>query len=180
MQRILVTLLSAVALASCGPSSSTPSGAKTAASNAVRLMAGYEKHHHPITTASKEAQQLFDQGVALVFAFNHEEAVKSFTRAADLDRDAAMPHWGVAWALGPNYNLDIDDPRSKQAFDAITRASALAAQAPEHERAYIEHVLQLRGGVIEGVHGAARVLGLAPSTLRSLMKRLGIKKGPTP
>jgi len=50
----------------------------------------------------------------------------------------------------------------------------------EHERAYIEHVLQLRGGVIEGVHGAARVLGLAPSTLRSLMKRLGIKKGPTP
>jgi hypothetical protein len=39
-----------------------------------------------------------------------------------------MPWWGIAWALGPNYNLDIDDPRSKQAFDAIQKARALASR----------------------------------------------------
>jgi transcriptional regulator with GAF, ATPase, and Fis domain len=70
----------------------------------------------------------------------------------------------------------------------VARASAAPALAEperlptlaEHERAYVERVLELRGGVIEGAHGAARVLGVPPSTLRSLMKRLGIKKGPTP
>jgi len=138
MKSILLIVMSASAFVSCQQSSLSPAAGKGAVSNAVRLMSGYEKHHHPIATNSKEAQQFFDQGVALVFAFNHEEAVKSFARAAELDREAAMPHWGVAWALGPNYNLDIDDPRSKQAFDAITRARALAARAPEHERAYID------------------------------------------
>jgi hypothetical protein len=64
-------------------------------------------------TSSAEAQRLFDQGFALVFGFNHEEAVRSFQRAAELDPKAPMPHWGIAWALGPNYNLDIDDPRSR-------------------------------------------------------------------
>ena len=68
-------------------------------------------HRHPIRTASRDAQAWFDQGMTLVFGFNHEEAVRSFGRAAELDPKAAMPHWGIAWALGPNYNLDIDDPR---------------------------------------------------------------------
>jgi tetratricopeptide (TPR) repeat protein len=76
--------------------------------------------------------------MALAFGFNHEEAVRSFQRAAKLDPKAAMPHWGRAWALGPNYNLDIDDPRAKQAFEAIDQARQLAAQGPEHERAYVD------------------------------------------
>ena len=70
--------------------------------------------------------------------FNHEEAVRSFQRAAELDPSAAMPHWGIAWALGPNYNLDIDDPRARQAFEAIERARTLAKAAPAVEREYIE------------------------------------------
>lgn len=72
-----------------------------------------------------------------VFAFNHEEAIRAFQRAAQLDPQAAMPHWGIAWALGPNYNLDIDDPRSQQAYDEVQRAQALAAAGPPVERAYI-------------------------------------------
>jgi starch phosphorylase len=60
--------------------------------------------------ASPDAQKFFDQGMALVFGFNHEEATRSFQRAAELDPRAPMPHWGIAWSLGPNYNLDIDDP----------------------------------------------------------------------
>jgi hypothetical protein len=63
-------------------------------------MDGLGTHHHPITTASAEAQRFFDQGVALVFAFNHEEAVRSFQHAAALDPGAAMPHWNSvgAWS----------------------------------------------------------------------------------
>lgn len=84
------------------------------------------------------AQEAFDRGFALAFGFNHEEAIRSFQRAAELDAAAPMPHWGIAWALGPNYNLDIDDPRSKQAFDEIQRARSLAARGSEDERAYVE------------------------------------------
>ena len=76
--------------------------------------------------------------MSLVFGFNHEEALRSFERAAELDPTAAMPHWGIAWALGPNYNLDIDDPRAKQAFEAIAKAQSLAANGPEPERDYID------------------------------------------
>ena len=50
-------------------------------------------------------------------------------RAAELDPNAPMPHWGIAWALGPNYNLDVDDERAKQANGAI----ASAAVAVERE-----------------------------------------------
>jgi tetratricopeptide (TPR) repeat protein len=95
-------------------------------------------HHHAIVTASAEAQQYFDQGFALVFGFNHEEAVRSFRRAAELDPKAPMPHWGIAWALGPNYNLDVDDERGKQANAAIAQALAMSKGGSEVERAYIE------------------------------------------
>src|SRR5262249_36349111 len=70
--------------------------------------------------------------------FNHEEAVRSFRRAAELDPKAAMPHWGIAWALGPNYNLDVDDDRAKQANAAIAQALALSVGSPATEREYIE------------------------------------------
>jgi tetratricopeptide (TPR) repeat protein len=100
--------------------------------------AGLGNHHHPIATASADAQRHFDQGVALTFAFNHEEAVRAFQRAAELDPKAPMPHWGIAWALGPNYNLDIDGPRSVQASNEIRTARALAAAGPQVERDYVE------------------------------------------
>jgi tetratricopeptide (TPR) repeat protein len=98
----------------------------------------FGNHHHPIRTTNPEAQRAFDQGFNFVFGFNHEEAVKAFTRAAELDPTAAMPHWGIAWALGPNYNLDVDEPRAKQANAAMARALALSQGGPADERAYIE------------------------------------------
>lgn len=101
-------------------------------------MPGMGNHHHPIATSNAEAQRFFDQGFDFVFGFNHEEAVRSFTRAAELDPKAAMPHWGIAWALGPNYNLDVDDERAKQANAAMAQALLLSKDAPEEERAYIE------------------------------------------
>jgi len=102
----------------------------------ARPMAGLGDHHHPIATANLEAQRFFDQGLNLVFAFNHDEAVRSFTQAAVLDPKAAMPQWGIALALGPNINLDVDPERERAAYEAVHKALALARHAPPHERAY--------------------------------------------
>lgn len=99
---------------------------------------GFGQHHHAIHTANPEAQKAFDRGFDFVFGFNHEEAAKAFAKAAELDPSAAMPLWGVAWAIGPNYNLDIDDARSKQAYDAMQKAVTLARSGPPEERAYVE------------------------------------------
>jgi tetratricopeptide (TPR) repeat protein len=64
--------------------------------------------HHEITTTSDLAQKFFDQGLRLVYAFNHEEAIAAFTEASRLDPDAPMPYWGVALSLGPNINAAMD------------------------------------------------------------------------
>ncbi|MEO7652550.1 MAG: hypothetical protein ABIZ80_18970 [Bryobacteraceae bacterium] len=110
------------------------------------LLPGMGTHHHPIATKIPLAQKFFDQGFTLIFAFNHDEAVRSFQRSAELDPSAAMPHWGIALALGPNINLDVDPEREKAAFDAVVKALSLAASAPEHERAYIQALAKRYSG----------------------------------
>jgi tetratricopeptide (TPR) repeat protein len=101
-------------------------------------MAGLGDHHHAISTKSSEAQRFFDQGLTLVFAFNHEEAARSFRRASELDPQSAMAFWGVALALGPCINLDVDLPHEKAAYEAVQKAVLLAPGATENERAYIQ------------------------------------------
>ncbi len=103
------------------------------------LMPGLGDAHHAVTTKSPEAQRFFDQGMALMFGFNHEEALRSFQRAAEIDPECAMAWWGVALAVGPNYNDPAPDMnREKMAWDAIQKARALAAHVTEPERGYIE------------------------------------------
>ena len=137
-------ILSTVILTACTaqapekPAAPAPAPPQAQPSQGPSLMPGMGNHHHPIATSNAEAQRFFDQGFDFVFGFNHEEAVRSFTRAAELDPKAAMPHWGIAWALGPNYNLDVDDERAKQANAAMAQALLLSKDAPEEERAYIE------------------------------------------
>ena len=104
----------------------------------VRLIPGLGDVHHPVSTKNKQAQQFFDQGLALVYGFNHDEARRSFQRAADLDPKLAMAHWGVALTLGPNYNLPVDPERERAGYDAVQRAAALKDNASEPERAYID------------------------------------------
>jgi len=104
----------------------------------AQLISGLGSLHHPVTTNNPEAQRFFDQGFALVYAFNHDEAVRSFKRAAELDPKLAMAWWGIGLALGPNINLDVDPEREKAAYDAAQKAQALAAGASDNERAYIQ------------------------------------------
>ena len=106
-------------------------------SRPATLVEGIQGVHFPISTRREDAQKFFDQGMAFVYAFNHDEAVRSFRRAAELDPASPMPWWGVALALGPNINLDIDTQRERAAYDAVQKAVALAVRAPAKERAYV-------------------------------------------
>jgi hypothetical protein len=102
------------------------------------IIAGLGSTHHQVTTKSADAQRYFDQGLALVFAFNHDEALKSFRQAALADPSCAMAYWGQALTLGPNYNLAEDPDREKTAYAAIVKARSLDASATDEERALIE------------------------------------------
>ena len=102
-----------------------------------RLMAGLGNVHHPVSTRNKQAQAFFDQGLNFVYGFNHDEARRSFKEAARLDPKLAMAWWGVALTLGPNYNLPVDPEGEKAGCEAVQKAVALAMNASEPERAYI-------------------------------------------
>jgi tetratricopeptide (TPR) repeat protein len=102
------------------------------------LVSGIGNGHHPVTTSNAEAQKFFDQGLRYIYAFNHDEATRSFERAAQLDPKLAVAWWGVAESVGPNYNDPADPERFKRAHDAIEKASALAAGASPSETAYIK------------------------------------------
>jgi tetratricopeptide (TPR) repeat protein len=106
----------------------------------VPLFEDLGTHHHPIATSSPLAQRYFDQGLRLVYAFNHDEAIRAFKEAARLDPDCAMAWWGVAYALGPNYNMPLDAEHERAAREAMARAQALARRAPASEQAYIAAV----------------------------------------
>src|SRR5215471_565953 len=104
----------------------------------ARLMSGLGDVHHPVSTQNKQAQQFFDQGLKLVYGFNHDEARRSFQRAVELDPKLAMAWWGIALTLGPNYNLPVDPERERAGYDAVQRAIALKEGASEPERAYLD------------------------------------------
>jgi tetratricopeptide (TPR) repeat protein len=93
--------------------------------------------HYPVTTASKEAQSFFDQGLRLAYAFNHAEAQRAFREAQRLDPQCALCFWGEALVLGPNINLPMQEEAVAPAFAAVTKALALAPKASPSEQGLI-------------------------------------------
>lgn len=90
-----------------------------------------------VTTRSPEAQVWFDRGLNWTYAFNHEEAADCFTRAIDLDAACAMAYWGLAYALGPNYNKPWEAFEQaelvtsvERTHDAVQRALTVADASP--------------------------------------------------
>lgn len=107
-------------------------------SHPVALVNGLGDLHHPVSTKNAEAQKFFDQGLRFIYAFNHDEAARSFQHAAELDSKLAMAYWGVAEAVGPNYNDPADPERYKHAHDAVQKAVDLSSEASPSEQAYIQ------------------------------------------
>ena len=104
----------------------------------AQLFEGLGSTHRKITTPSPEAQKYFDQGLKLLWAFNHDESTRSFARATQLDPRCAICYWGVAFTVGPNYNmLMMAAPRATVAWEALEEAQRDAASATPVERGLI-------------------------------------------
>lgn len=107
----------------------------------ARLYEGFGNYERPMTTESAEAQAWFDQGMQLLYGFNHDEAIRSFKSAAKADPSAAMPWWGVAYANGININDPaMTEVRSEAAREAADMALARMGKASPVEQALIRAV----------------------------------------
>jgi tetratricopeptide (TPR) repeat protein len=141
MPRFTAGVFLAVAVAALGQQHEH--GAVSPGTGPAPLLIGLGHLHHPVSTSNPLAQRYFDQGLTLVYAFNHEEAARSFRYAATLDPQCAMAYWGIALARGPNYNeWVIDANREKIAAEAVKKAQELAANASAGEQAYIGAMAQ--------------------------------------
>ncbi len=106
--------------------------------DSVPLYNNLGDHHYAITTQSPLAQQYFDQGLRLYYAFNHAEAIRAFREGQRLDPSCAMCFWGEALAWGPNINMPMDSASAIAAWQATQRARAtIHAATPPQERALI-------------------------------------------
>ena len=94
-------------------------------------------HQKAIGTRVPAAQQYFDQGLRLVYGFNHAEAIRSFTRAAELDPTCAMCWWGIGYAYGPHVNAGMDSASGVKAYEAVQKAVSLSRGADPWQRAYV-------------------------------------------
>jgi tetratricopeptide (TPR) repeat protein len=137
-KHIGIVLALALALVSGAASFAQEHEHAIAAKNkSATLMTGLGDWRHPVSTQNAQAQAFFDQGLRLIYAFNHDEAQRSFQRAAELDPKLAMAYWGIAEAVGPNYNDPASEDRFVQAHQAIEKATSLAEGASPSDRAYI-------------------------------------------
>ena len=150
----LCCLLPVLAVACAGGSSAPPPTAATTAAKApppplavpgtvlalaqgAQLFDDLGTLNRPVGTASPEAQRYFDQGLRLAYGFNHDEATRSFARAAELDPGCAACLWGVAWTLGPNYNVPMLEGAAQAAWDALQAARERSARARPVEQSLI-------------------------------------------
>ncbi len=128
-----IILFAAALLACVAPSSGIgPTIARaqsTSPSDTVPLYTNLGSHHKPISTRVPATQRYFDQGLRLVYGFNHAEAIRAFQRAVELDPTCAMCYWGIALAYGPHVNAPMDSASGVAAYAAAQRARSLMSHA---------------------------------------------------
>jgi tetratricopeptide (TPR) repeat protein len=133
-----VTVFFVLALTLCAHRAAAQHPHAGATTQPVELHPGLGNYQHPITTKNADAQTHFNQGLILLYGFNHDEAARHFHRAAEIDPDAAMAYWGLALAIGPNYNdTAVDANRAKSTYDAVRKALETAPKASAREQDYI-------------------------------------------
>jgi tetratricopeptide (TPR) repeat protein len=156
LARGILTVLCTLALGACTSSRDPPSAPPAAHADhaehaaqpppgstltqwaeGARRLGGLGTYTRTIATGSPEAQAYFDQGLLLIYGFNHDEAVRAFAKAIQLDATCAMCYWGAAEALGPNYNMPAMEERWKALWDAVQSAQKNAAHGAPVEQALI-------------------------------------------
>ncbi len=100
-------------------------------------LAGLGTLEYRVTTNVPQAQRFFNQGLRLLYGFNHSEALRAFKEASRLDPNLAMAHWGQAIALGPNLNAPMSPENGRLAFRAVQLARTIAGSGSERERALV-------------------------------------------
>jgi tetratricopeptide (TPR) repeat protein len=116
-------------------------GCETPTKTDARLYDGLNRYHRAIGTTSEEAQQYFDQGLVLCYGFNHDEAIRSFQRAAELDPRSPMPWWGIAYAHGMNINDQVmTDERYRLASEAVGEAEMRLTRATPIEAGLVRAI----------------------------------------
>ena len=157
-RKTIVSLLAASSLGFATPSlaqhvghgPSAPPSTLSGWAQGAKLYDGLGTFHRKITTRSPEAQRYFDQGMRFVWAFNHDEATRSFAKAAQIDPTCASCYWGVALTLGPNYNMPMMNPaRAAVGMEALQKARANARRATPIERALIGAVAKRYAGATQ-------------------------------
>lgn len=134
--RLPVLLTIALVLTGC---QNRPAPRPVAAESRPQLFNGMGPHRRTVATVSPLAQKYFDQGLNFAYAFNHDEAIRSFTEAARLDPDCAMAWWGVALCHGPHINNTAMTPEaSAAAWAALERARKAAPKVSGLERELID------------------------------------------
>src|ERR1044072_8879492 len=120
----LWSMLCVVALLSYGVAAQTHDHGQE---KPATLVSGLGDLHHPVTTKNAQAQAFFDQGLRYIYAFNHDEAARSFRRAGELAPTPELAGGAVPKAVAPNYNDPASDERFKEAHQAIQKAGDLSA-----------------------------------------------------
>jgi len=82
-----------------------------------------------MTTTSPETQLWFDRGLIWTYGYHHEEAITCFEKALASDKNCAMAHWGIAYAIGPNYNKPWDAFEEDEKPECIRIAQQAVEQA---------------------------------------------------
>lgn len=136
MKQLLLTIAGVLATAVAVVSAVSP--AAQAQTGDVPLYDDLGDYHYEISTTNPLVQQYFDQGVRLYYAFNHQEAIRAFRAAQELDASCAMCWWGEALAWGPNINLPMDTPSAIAAYAAMEEALARRSTASAKEQALID------------------------------------------
>ncbi len=137
MNRTYLCGFLAAAICVAGCTAPNP-GSSMASKPTPHLFEGMGRLHRGVTTTSAQAQKYFDQGLVWTFAFNHDEAIRSFTEAARLDPSCAMAWWGIALANGPHINNPVmDAAHSRAAWEAMENARFRAGASSPVEQALI-------------------------------------------
>ena len=190
---VAIVVVGTILLVACGrtpppPAALTPPAAQTAASlpdmppapadlagwaRGAQLFDGLGSFHRKITTKSAEAQSYFDQGMRLLWGFNHDESTRSFARAAELDPDCASCLWGVSLTVGPNYNQPLmAEARAKVAWATLQQAMKLRAHSSPVEQALIGALgKRYSGPVALDPSNEAPLLAAYADAMREVAKR---------